>query len=199
MPTGRIVLAAVLGGMTMFVWGAISHTLIPFSEDSLLGFTNEVAITEAIMAGAPSSGVYFLPWIPQRAEGMTDEQYTAQKEAAEQRMLNGPFMLASIRLGPMGSFGSYLVVQFITDIITALFVCLVLARTGAGTLFVGGQTSVLIGVAGFAAISLPQWNWYAFSWAFTTAELFDVVVGFFLGGLVIAKVAAMKKSPSTAA
>jgi hypothetical protein len=53
--TKKMVLASLLGGLTMFVWGALSHTVIPFSEDSLLGFTNEDAIVQGIMAGAPTS------------------------------------------------------------------------------------------------------------------------------------------------
>ncbi len=49
--------------------------------------------------------------------------------------------------------------------------------------FVAG-IGVAIGVAG----SLPEWNWYGFSTVFTAFEMGDVIVGWFLGGLVLAKV-----------
>ena len=188
MPVKKIILATVLGGLTLFLWGALSHTLIPFSKDALLGFNNEDAVTQAILAGAPKSGVYFMPYIVQRSEKMTEQQLKAAKQAAEEKMQRGPFMLASIRLGEMGSFGNYLVIQFITDMISVLFVCLVLIKAKEISFKDRVASTVFIGLAGFAATSLPQWNWYAFSLAFTLAELFDIVVGFFLAGLVIAKV-----------
>ncbi len=50
------------------------------------------------------------------------------------------------------------------------------------------QVTVFIALAGFAAQALPQWNWYAFSNAFTLGELLDAAVGFFLAGIVITKV-----------
>jgi len=187
MQTSRIVLAAVLGGVTMFLWGALSHTVIPFSENALLGFTNDDAVVQTIMANAPKSGVYFMPYVPQKQEGMTEEEFKAAQQSAEDKMQQGPFMLAAVRLGEMGSFGSYLLIQLVTDILTALLVCLVLMRV-TGSLWNRVGTAELVGLAGFAGLSLPQWNWYAFSGAFTLAELFDVAVGFFLGGLVIAKI-----------
>jgi len=34
---------------------------------------------------------------------------------------------------------------------------------------------------------LPNWNWWQFPTAWTMLEIFDIVVGWFLGGIVIAK------------
>lgn len=187
MPAGRIILATVLGGVTFFVWGTISHTVIPFSENALLGFANEETVEQAIVANAPTSGVYFMPYMPQRKEGMTDEQYDVERQKADKKMQQGTFVLASVRLGGMGSMGTYLLLQLVTDLLAALFVSLVLART-AGTVLNRAATAVIIGLAGFAATSLPQWNWYAFSTAFTLAELFNVVFGFLLAGLVMGRV-----------
>jgi hypothetical protein len=187
MPASRIILATALGGVTFFLWGTISHTVIPFSDNALLGFANEEMVEQVIAANAPQSGVYFMPYMPQKKEGMTEEQFEIERQKADKKMQQGTFILASIRLGGMGSMGTYLLLQLVTDLLAAFFVALVLART-AGTVMHRAVTAVIIGLAGYAAISLPQWNWYAFSAAFTLAELFNIVIGFLLAGLVIGKV-----------
>jgi hypothetical protein len=196
MPVSRIILAAVLGGVTFFVWATISHTVIPLSEGALLGFTNEEIVEQSILANAPTSGVYFMPYMPQKQKGMTDEQFAIERQKADKKMQHGTFVLASVRLGGMGSMGTYLLLQLVTDMLAALFVALILART-VGTVRNRAVTAVIIGLAGFAALSLPQWNWYAFSTAFTLAELFNTAVGFLLAGLVIGKVLDSKEKVTT--
>ncbi|MEK6754867.1 MAG: hypothetical protein AABZ02_01815 [Bacteroidota bacterium] len=186
MSAKNIILATVLGGIAFFLWGAISHMLLPFSNSALLKFQDQDAITQAIIANAPSSGVYFLPNMTERTSGMTQEEFDAANKRAEDQMMNGPFMLASVRLGPMGSYPLYFAFQLITDMLAALFIGIVLARVQI-PYWNRVLLSLCVGLAGFVAFSLPQWNWYAFSNAFTFAELVDAVAGFFLAGLVIAR------------
>ena len=186
MPITKIALASLAGGVTLFVWGALSHSILPFSESALHGFKSDDAVTRAILENAPTSGIYFLPYIPQKSNGMPEEQFEATRKSAEEKMQQGPFVLASVRLGPMGLFGNYLTIQLLTDILTALLVCLILVRTKDLVFKNAVVTSMCTGLTGFAAITLPEWNWYAFSTAFTLAELFDIIVGFFLGGSVMA-------------
>lgn len=81
-------------------------------------------------------------------------------------MQDGPFMIASISLGEMGSYGKYFIIQIISDMMSALFICYVL-----------------------------KWNWYSFSDALTFAGLFDLVLGFFLADLVMAKIMTSVKQP----
>jgi len=192
----QLIIAIVLGGLTLFVWGAISHTVLPVSGNAFLRFTNEDAVTQTIIANAPKSGVYFMPYVPQTRDGRSEEEFKKEQDKAQEKIRRGPFMLAAVRLHEMGSFGNYLAVQLLTDILTAFFVCLVLAKGKDPSFWNVVASTEFMGLAGFAALSLPQWNWYAFSDAFTFAELFDVVAGFFLAGLVIASI--IRRKPSTA-
>jgi hypothetical protein len=68
------------------------------------------------------------------------------------------------------------------------FACLVLAHVGGVSYWKRVLLVVWISLAAFAAQTFPLWNWYSFSTAFTLAELLDAVVGFFLAGMVIAKI-----------
>lgn len=187
MSAGRFVVAVILGGIVVFLWGLVSHEVLPFYKDALVKFTDEQAVTQAIVANAPTPGVYFMPYVPQDANGMNADAFESQQESAMRKLQDGPFMFASIRLGSMGSFPKYIVTQLVTDMLTTLFLLVVLLR-GRDPSYVGRvMTCVLVALATFAVKSLPMWNWYEFSGAFTFAELVDIVGRMFCAGLVIAK------------
>jgi hypothetical protein len=176
-----LALGTVLGGVILFVWGAVYHSVLPFANQAFLAFGDEEAVTRAITTSAPRSGTYFLPYVPQSGSD-------AYKKAAEDRLSRGPFLFACVRLGPMGSLGSYLGAQLAINLLTAFFLTLLLLHVRVVS--VSGRALFLVGVAlaGWVARSLPSWNWYAFSDAYTLAELADLVVGFALAGLALARV-----------
>jgi len=187
MSAGKFVLAVVLGGIVLFLWGFVSHEALPLYKNSLVKFTNEEAVTQAIVANAPTPGVYFMPYVPQDANGMSAEQFEAAKQAAIEKLQGGPFVFASVRLGAMGSFSKYIVTQLITDMLTVLFLALVVMKVRGQSYWGRVMTCVLIALAAFAVKSLPMWNWYEFSGAFTFAEFVDIVGRMFFAGLVVAK------------
>ncbi|TAK59733.1 MAG: hypothetical protein EPO24_07370 [Bacteroidetes bacterium] len=194
----KVLLGTVIGGVLLFLWGAVSHMFFPFANDSLNRFANEEAVIQTLKENAPTSGIYFLPYVPMTQSSMSDSQFKSIQEAAQKKLQQGPFMLASVRMGEMGSYGTYFIVQLITDMLSALFVCLVLLSLKELSYLKQVGMCVMIALAGFAAQTLPQWNWYSFSNAFTFAELFDLVFGFFFAGLGMAKVVGRKNlQPAT--
>jgi hypothetical protein len=48
-----IVLGAVLGGVTVFVWSAVSWMLLPWHESSMKSFADEAAVAQVILDNAP--------------------------------------------------------------------------------------------------------------------------------------------------
>ncbi|HXE74391.1 MAG TPA: hypothetical protein VNN18_01980 [Candidatus Xenobia bacterium] len=179
----KLILGAVLGGLILFVWGAISHMLLPVSNYVLFPFTNEEAVKQAVLANVPRSGVYFLPYV--EGEGMTE----AEQEAAMEKAMQGPVVFASIRVGRAQSFGVLLVNQLLIEMLGALIATALLLNArpmsyGRRVLFVVG-IALAVGVAG----SLPEWNWYSFSTGYTLAEFFDLIVGWALAGLALAHLA----------
>jgi hypothetical protein len=90
-----------------------------------------------------------------------------QAKAAEKRALQGPLVFASIRIGGMKPMGFYLVVQFITQLVNAFLLSIVLTQTkvrsyGGRVLFIF-TLALLAGVAGH----VPNWNWFNFSTSYT--------------------------------
>jgi hypothetical protein len=180
--TKKLVLGAVLGGLTLFVWGAISHMLLPTSEWVLHGFANEEAVKQAIVTNTPQSGVYFLPYVD------TAEMSEEQQEARMEEAMRGPVIFASVRLGPSASFGTLLVIQLLIEMLGALIATALLLQ--AKPLAYGGRVGFVAGIAAVVAVAgnLPEWNWYNFSTPYTLAEMFDLLVGWTLAGLVLAKI-----------
>ena len=187
MPTGKLVLAVLLGGIVLFLWGFISHEALPLYKNSLVKFTDESAVTQAIVANAPAPGVYFMPYVPQEAKGMSSDEFKTAQQSAMEKLQHGPFVFAAVRLGDMGAVPVYFLVQFVTDMLTALFLALVLMKVQGQSYWNRVMTCVWIALAAFTVKSLPMWNWYSFSGAFTFAELVDLLGRMFFAGLVIAK------------
>jgi hypothetical protein len=187
MATRNLALAVVLGGIALFLWGFVSHEVLPFYKNSLVQFTNEEAVTQAIIANAPAPGVYFMPYVPQEAKGMTAPEFEAAQQSAMDKLQSGPFVFAAIRLGPMGSFAQYILTQLSTDMLTVLFLALVVMKVPGQSYWGRVMTCVFIALAAFSAKSLPMWNWYEFSGAFTLSELIDIVGRMFCSGLVVAR------------
>jgi hypothetical protein len=179
--TKPLALGTIVGGVILFVWGAVYHAVLPFSNQAFLAFSNEDAVMQAITAGAPRSGVYFLPYIPQ------DRGDEAMK-AAEEKMARGPFALASVRVGPMASLGVLLGTQFVAHLLEAFLLTLPLLQARPPSY--GGRILFLVAVAltGWLALSVPSWNWYSFSTGYILAELADVGIGSALAGLALARI-----------
>lgn len=186
----KLLLGAIIGGVILFLWGAVSHMLLPLATAGLEQFTNEEAIKQTVVANAPRSGVYFLPYMQQ--EGLTEEQ----QNAAFEKAMQGPVLFVAVRLGRAASFGSLLGTQFLIDVLTALLLTALLLNLrpigyAKRVLFV-----VVVGlVVGIAAL-LPDWNWYNFSATYTAGEFVGLVIGFALAGLALARIA---KPAATAA
>lgn len=180
-------LGGVLAGVTVFVWGFLSWVVLPVHESSLLKFKDEAAVTSAVAANAPAPGVYLLPNGHAGTEGMTAEQKQAQEAAAMKQWETGPSGFMVIRLGGTASMTPYIIVGLINQIVGGLLIAFLLSKTaGLGYWGKVGFT-VVVGVAVGVLSLIPEWNWWGFSAAYVGAGFVDYVVGWFLGGLVLAK------------
>ena len=177
----RILLGALGANLVLFFWGFATHVLLPTGQMgySQLADPQQDAVLAAIGENIEEQGLYYLPWIDQGAE-------EAELEAATARFTEGPTaFLVALPDGGEAMSGRQLGLQFLTELLFCLCVALVIARIpGLGArVAVGG----LFGLACFASISLPQWNWYGFPPAYVFAEGFDSIGGGLLAGLVLAR------------
>lgn len=51
-----LIVGAIVGGIVLFLWGAVTHAVLPAPMHA---FTNEDAVTQAIRTNTAGNGVYF--------------------------------------------------------------------------------------------------------------------------------------------
>ena len=184
--TKSILLGAALGGLTAFAWSMLSWEIIGWHEKAMSGFGNQDAMAAAIAANAPRDGTYMLPAAP--PAGLSQDQKKKADDAAMERYLKGPIVIAAVRKGGFGSFGQALVLQFLTLSLGALLLTWLLAQArglsyARRVLFVATA-----GVASSVLVDLPNWNWWGFSGAYTAVNLADSAITWAVAGLAIAAV-----------
>ena len=191
-----LVLGAILGGITAFLWSFISWSVLPWHLKQYHSFQNEDEVSTLVSSHAPESGIYLLPMGPSQ-EGMNVEQKKAATEIRTQKMQKGPLMFAAVQHEGFGSFPRVLLTQLIYEMLAALLLTWLVLQT-AGLSY--SRRVAFLAVAGLAAsvvADLPYWNWYGFPAVYTAVNLIDYTLTWFLAGVVIAKVAPTSK-PQTA-
>jgi hypothetical protein len=179
--TKKIILGALVGGLIVFVWGAVSWMVLPWHEATLGAFGDEQAVADVVRANAASSGVYFLPNMHAQTQG---------GEAAEARYRTGPLVFAAVRLGGAEGMGAQLLGSLIIQVLAAGFLSWLLLQMRTASY--AGRLGVVAVVTLFAsvAVHLPYWNWWHFSAAYTVVAVADLLIGWLAAGLFLARITA---------
>ncbi|MFN2383195.1 MAG: hypothetical protein ABR559_02915, partial [Gemmatimonadota bacterium] len=70
----RIMLAGLLGGLAVFVWGSVSWVVLPWHVATMHPIPDGEAVTEALAARVTEPGIYHFPG---RAESGQEEDAVA--------------------------------------------------------------------------------------------------------------------------
>ncbi len=184
--TTRILLAGVLGGIAMFIWSTIAHTVLPLGEVGVREMSNESAVIDALRANVGHGDGLFLFPGPGLGPNPTREAKSDAMRHMGEKLANNPsgFLVYHPRR-PL-NFPRLLGVEFATELVEAILVMFLLAQTrlmsfGARVGFV-----TVAGIMATIATNVSYWNWYGFPKRYTAAYMFIEVVGFFIVGIVSA-------------
>jgi hypothetical protein len=177
----RILLAGIIGGLIVFLWGAVSHMALPLGDMGMKTMPDEEVVISAMKSSLKESGLYFFP-------GMENHRNLSEREqkAWEAKYMAGPTGLLVYKAeGSKPLSPNQLLTELITNILAALIAAFLLSQTSVS--FAARVLSItLLGLFSWLSISASYWNWYHFPGDFTAAEGLDQVVGWFLGGLALA-------------
>lgn len=168
---GKVLIkGGLVGGLILFIWSAVSWMLLPWHLMTMNGFKEEAAVTQTITANVPSSGVYLLPI------SMQTPQATS-----------GPLMFATVKLESNWPMSLLLVMSLVIQIVAAFLVTWLLTKT-RDLSYMGrvGFVIVFALTAGIVTL-LPLWNWFFFPLNYTLIGIADLLIGWLLAGLWIAK------------
>ena len=178
--------AAIVGGIIAFLWSIFSWTAIDWPSMVFKTFCDERKVAQVIQDNTTSSGMYLLP----NPYGETEGDSSFRSELYK----NGPIVFASVQKDGIKDMKSSLVLSFISEILAAFIIAWGLSKTkGLSYLqkvgFVTLYGGVMISILGI----LPGFLWKGFPFLYTLLSIFDIVLGWVLAGLAMAKIVARKE------
>lgn len=179
----RVLLAALLGGLAVFVWSFISHMVFQIEGTGVRTLPSEDVTLEALRGSVPEAGFYIFPL-------MGDPSKATKEEEAQwaEKYRTGPAGILVYRpLGGEFNFPRLLVVELLSNILAALIVAFLLARL-MGSYLQRVLIVAALGIFAWLSISASYWNWYGFPTDFILPEGLDQFLGWLIAGLVIAKI-----------
>ena len=193
--TMRMMLAAVLGAVAMFLWSFVAHTVIPLGEAGIKEIPREKEVTAVLndLIG-DNPGTYIFPGLGLGADASKEEKKKAMERVSADYAKHPAGLLVYHSPGSRQfNFGKFLTIEFVVELVESLLAVFLLAQTrhvnfGSRVFFVS-----LLGVAVALWTNLSYWNWHGFSRRYTAAYITTEVVAFILAGIVIALV--LKNKP----
>ena len=179
----RVLVAGLIGGILMFLWGAVAHLALGLGNVGIKAPVNENVALSGLQAGlGPEPGVYILPWIS--PSQMNDP---AAKRTYAIKSIRSPY--AWVVYQPQGDdltqMSKQLPRQWASDTLAALMLAFIMAFAG---MTFGRRLAIAAAVAVYAWLNtmVPYWNWYRFPLDFTQAALLEQLVGWLIAGAAMA-------------
>lgn len=184
--TKRVVLAAVLAGLAMWVADAAMHVATPLGSAGVQSLTNEQAVLETMRGAIPQPGFYYFPGMQNMRNPSEAEQQDWQR-----RLEQGPHgILVYHPAGGEAMSPRQLGMELASDIGIALILSWVVAFAGptVGSFWRRVGLVTMLGALPWMATDFSHFNWYGFPAEYTLAQLGMYLIAFFVAGLVIAGV-----------
>lgn len=173
----RIIVGGLVGGIVFFIWSAIIH----MSPLGMMGITSlPDGVYDTLKADLPNSGFYFFP-------GVVSNPTPEQQKAWEEKLKAGPYGILVYTAGPGAAMApKQLIGELLSDIVAAFIASCIIAMIAAPYVKRAAVVA-LLGVFGWVSLLLSYWIWYNFPTVYILGEGFGEIVGWFIAGLVIAK------------
>ena len=184
----RILLAGLLGGIALFMWGSFSHILLGLGRVGIkeIPRAQEAAVQSSLRAALPESGFYFFPGMGIPAGASAQEKQAANK-LYQEKYRQGPNGILIFH--PQGAeimTPAQLMIQLGLTIVEALIAAWLLCLTTLTTMGSRIGFVIVLGLLMALATNVEYWDWYGFPTSYTLAYMLDKVIGFAVVGLVIA-------------
>lgn len=183
----KLLLAALLGALTIFLWEFVAHMFTPLGEAGIDYLPRPDAVSSSLQSAiGAKSGMYMFPTAGLTADSSREEKQKAMERINEEIKTKPSGLLIYKPAGTEFNFPKHLAVQFVTDLVKAVLVLALLAHTRLVSFGRRVGFVVLAGLLAAIVTNIPYWNWYAFDARYTMSQILMEIIGFFFAGLVIA-------------
>jgi hypothetical protein len=193
----QILLAAILGGLTLFVWMYVAHDLLGLGEMGVGEIPNEAVVLSAMRAAIPEPGFYIFPGAGLGPKATREQRNAAMPEYMKKYEQSPHGVLVYHPASGPFQFGTALGREFALNVLQALLAAWLVAGVASGHGY-SARVGVVVVAGVLAALStnVEYWNWYGFPGNYIAGYMTTQIVGFVLAGLVIA--AFVKNRPAAA-
>lgn len=167
-----LIRCSIIGGIIVFLWLMISWVVLPMHNMTIHKFADPKEVESCITRYAPHDGIYVFP----------------TKDTKKEDLESRAFLFVNVRRGlDLGSMAASMTCSIITQMIGAFFITYLLIRAKVTRYW--NRVWFVTAIAGIAGILgvLPAMTWWHFPGMWVFLDILDLLVGWFLGGLVIAK------------
>ena len=197
--TRRVLLAGLLGGIAMYAWTSLAHTVLPLGEAGIKEIPNETAVLSALQSSlGESPGLYLFPGMGLGPDATSQQKQAAMQQYARKLAANPSGIVMYNPPGVQGLAPRMFITEFVKECIEALLAALLLAQARLTTY--AARLAFVAGVGLLASIgtNLSYWNWYGFPATYTAAYITTQMAGFLCVGLVAAAMVKPADSPAAA-
>ena len=155
----RNLIAGLVGGVILFVWGFLSWVVLPIHTSSLKNIQNEDAVIATLQQSIDAKGMYTFPGMSHGNGAPTPEAEKAWTEKYQR----GP--VGMIMYDPQGSnpmMPMQMVVGFLLNVLSATVVAWFLSRsTAVASSYISrvaycGMFGIFLALASY----MLSWNWF---------------------------------------
>ena len=190
----RILIAGIVGGVLVFVMGAINHMALGLQGRTFTNLPDEPRVVEALKSPALKPGIYPLPGHPKGAEA-SDPQFMEKFNARYKTGPSGLIVIAPMGEDMMGpqTLGFEWATGTFAALIAAWVVSLIAADVGLGRRWL---IVLAMGVFAWFSLSASYGIWYRFPHDFVHDEFYCAVLEWGVAGLAIAAI--VRRPPESA-
>lgn len=183
----RMVIAGILGGLTMFVWLFVAHEALGLGEMGVGEIPNEAPVLTAMQGAIPNAGFYIFPGFGLGPKPNREQRNAAMPEYLKKFAQSPHGVLVYHPASGAFPFGAALAREGGLNVLEALLAAWLLSWAAAGRAYSGRAGFVVIlGALAAVTTNVEYWNWYGFPGTYIAAYMVTQIIGYTLMGLVLA-------------
>ena len=183
----RIGIAALVGGIVLFVWAYISWMVIQWH--GVYGMPEQESVAQAIVDTEAESGMYWVPEIDREMHAaLSPEDLKAARETVWEQTRQGPAALILYKKDGVLPLWLTLTKGFVIEVLVAAVAAILLSMAAPALPgFVKRVAFVLLlGVFMIVGANLMNWNYLYYPFRFTMVTVAEGLVAALLLGVVLA-------------
>jgi hypothetical protein len=189
MSKSRLLLAGLLAGIGIFVWGMISHLALGLGQMGVKELPNEPAALNALQQNISEAGFYIFPSgiAAERAPKDQREKLMQQYMEVYKTKPHG-ILVVTPPNGMAYSFPELLCNELLSNILNGLLAAFLLSYAIGSIRSMIGRVLFVATLGFFAtvAIDFSYWNWYGFPTKYLISSFLDNTIGSAFAGIVLA-------------